>query len=60
MISEDLEEWIDQAELSEDCPCSSDKAFGACCGAYFPCDCNSKEVAIECCYLGSNEEEMTG
>ena len=41
---------IEQANLSEKCPCGSDKSFGACCGSDDPCDCNSKWPAGECCY----------
>jgi uncharacterized protein YchJ len=46
---------VDQPELSEPCPCKSGKRFGACCGYDFDCDCKSKLMAIECCYLEEHE-----
>jgi hypothetical protein len=49
-------EWIDQAELSEDCPCGSGASFGECCGSLFPCDCKSHLSARDCCYSEGTDE----
>ena len=48
---------IDQPEVSETCPCKSGKHFGACCGYDYLCDCNSKQIAAECCYLDEYESK---
>jgi hypothetical protein len=57
MITEDLEDLIDQAELKEACPCGHGLSFGSCCGAFFSCDCKSKLFAVECCYQPLEEEK---
>lgn len=56
---EDITNLIDQAELSEDCPCGSHLKFGECCGCDFPCDCNSKLCAKDCCYSGMEEQQSS-
>lgn len=56
-MKELINEWIDQAELSEDCPCGSGASFGECCGSLFPCDCKSHLSARDCCYSEGIDEE---
>lgn len=58
-------ELIEQAELSEDCPCGTGLQFGHCCGSAFLCDCESGEAAEECCYSEislpkDSEDQKTG
>lgn len=53
-----FESLVDQAELQEPCPCGSPKSFGACCGSEFDCDCNSKLMAADCCYIDDGDEAV--
>lgn len=52
----DLTELIDQAELSDECPCGSHLKFGACCGSLFLCDCKSQLSAKDCCYSEEDQD----
>lgn len=45
-----INDFIEQAQLNENCPCGSTKHFGSCCGRDMPCECHSHRAAIDCCY----------